>query len=896
MRKIITYILVFTLLLSSITVYAAQSATPIDERIFTLQSLGIINDFEADKKVTRLEAVTAIVKMLVDNTPDLYEGDIGFSDVADDHPEAGYVYYGKQLGIIAGVYNSIFEPMGNITHMQMIKMAVAALGYGAMAEDEGGYPEGYISVAVKYNLVRNMSGLYEEEATMQDMVYLLDNMLSTYPLELKYGTGNYRISQQTLYDQIIERRNQSSIEGIVTAVGDTALKDEKSLRENEISIDGLIYKYDGDDAFEYLGKSVIAYYTEENNSVIISIYEQDRNKEIIIDSNDIDSFIKTELIYNSSDYRTETLRINSDANFIYNYSSYTPGEDEIKIKSGEVRMLDNDNDEIYDVVFINEYESFIIDRISSINNTIYFQKDILYRGKSGFKIDYDDRNKKYSIYDIEGNNINFEDIQEGSVVTIQSDIEQKNNVIIISNETVRGEITEVIKDDDEIKIDATLYKLYEPNAEELLDEYRVGQEGQFILNHKNEIVGTDGRIYSESSYGYVIGINRGRSLLTTPQLKVVSAGTSEKIIEISGNEERITYTYINDNEARVLELADRIYYTGPRMTEDQPNILDNYRLTAGSINLDVFHRAAIMYTLNSAGKINRIQVTKIPGYETAKLESQYAYNFNGKLNSFGGFSSKDAFFIGETTEVICIPTNNRPGDDDYHVDVTISDNSTCTIIPLAIDEKTQVAECAILIESMDASTPKPFKETTKVSIVGKMIQGIDEEGERTYKLEVLTGNKIETPYIRSGSNNEEIVSALKCGDLIKYNTKSSGEIDNIKHIKSMASLGNKYDISKEGSNEETVFAQAYSIVLNRLDDFRNEMIDILTVYTGDKEKSYTILRENAPTVYSYNKRTGAIMMAEIDEILTYDEIGEGASQVYMFVNQNNPEVIVMIQD
>ena len=38
------------------------------------------------------------------------------------------------------------------------------------------------------------------------------------------------------------------------------------------------------------------------------------------------------------------------------------------------------------------------------------------------------------------------------------------------------------------------------------------------------------------------------------------------------------------------------------------------------------------------------------------------------------------------------------------------------------------------------------------------------------------------------------------------------------------------------------------------------------------------------------------MIAETEEILTYDEIGSGASQVYMFVNQNNPEVIVIIQN
>lgn len=893
MRKIIAYSLIITLMLSITTVYATEGAAPIDERTFTLQSLGLIDEFEADKKVSRIEAVTAMVKMLMGDAPDAYEGDTGFMDVESNHPAAGYVYYGKHLGIIAGSADGIFEPTQNVTRMQIVKMAVATLGYQPMAEVEGGYPEGYLSVAAKYKLMRNMSGSYEE-VTMQDMVYLLNNMLDTYPLEAVYGTENYRISETNLYEQIINRRNQSRVEGIVTAVGEMVIKEAKKLRENEISIDNVVYQYEGDDASNYLGKSITAYYQEDDKSVITHVRERDKNDELIINHKDIESFKKTKLTYEKSGGKTETIEIQTEASFIYNNRLYTPETDEVQMKAGEVRLIDNDNDGTYDVVFISEYESFIIDRISPVNNTIYFQKDVLYRGKSGFKFDYEARNKNYFIYDTEGNSMTFDELQENSIAAIQSDIEQDINIVIISKEAVQGEIREIISGEGEIRIDDTVYPLYEPNQIMLLSEFNLGQEGRFLLNHQGEIVGTDGQVSSESRYGYVAGVDGGTGLLRTPRLKLISAGNAEKVIEVSGDRETINYIY-NNGEEQIFEFADKVNYTGPSM-EKQHVKVENLRISSSSLNMNVFHRAAVQYQLNSEGKINKIGVTPIPIYETAKLAGQYAYNLNGKLNSFGGYSEKNAFFIGQSTKVICIPANNTPSEEDYWVDVTISDDSACTIVPIAINEKTQIAECAILIEKMDASTPKPFKESTKVSIVGKLIQGIDKEGELIYRLEVLTGNKLETPYIRSDSNNGNIVSGLQCGDLIKYNTKSSGEIDNITEIRSMANLGTDYDISREGSSEESVFAQAYSIVLNRLDDFRNEMVDILTIDTGSRKKSYTILREDAPTVYSYDKRTGTIMMAEIDEILTYDEIGSGASQVYMFVNQNNPEVIVLIKD
>ena len=64
MRKAIPVLLIVTLILRMNAVVFA--AAPAERSIFRLQALGVIGDYEAEHTVTRGEAVSAFVRMLVD--------------------------------------------------------------------------------------------------------------------------------------------------------------------------------------------------------------------------------------------------------------------------------------------------------------------------------------------------------------------------------------------------------------------------------------------------------------------------------------------------------------------------------------------------------------------------------------------------------------------------------------------------------------------------------------------------------------------------------------------------------------------------------------------------------------------------------------------------------------
>jgi serine protease inhibitor len=98
-----------------------------------------------------------------------YSSENGFSDVTEDE---GYIKAAKANGIISGFEDGTFRPKEPITGEQAIKMVVCALGYDAQAKEQGGYPSGYIQVAMEKGLVVDV------DANSDDMPIAKDAFLS----------------------------------------------------------------------------------------------------------------------------------------------------------------------------------------------------------------------------------------------------------------------------------------------------------------------------------------------------------------------------------------------------------------------------------------------------------------------------------------------------------------------------------------------------------------------------------------------------------------------------------------------------------------------------------------------------------------------------------------------
>lgn len=121
-----------------------------------LSDLGIITGygdgtFLPDKNISRAE-VSAIVVRAARLDADI-SGKSIYTDVPDGFWARKYIMSATEAGILNGIGNNCFSPVTDVTHSQIIKIAVCISGKGELAEKRGGWPGGYIQAAYEHEII-----------------------------------------------------------------------------------------------------------------------------------------------------------------------------------------------------------------------------------------------------------------------------------------------------------------------------------------------------------------------------------------------------------------------------------------------------------------------------------------------------------------------------------------------------------------------------------------------------------------------------------------------------------------------------------------------------------------------------------------------------------------------
>jgi hypothetical protein len=150
------------------TAFAATGFTdfPAGAEVDFLIDQGIINGYEDGtfrpfNEITRAEFTAMLCRaMKKEDSAKSLAGQSGFSDVKPSNWASGYIQWAKNNGIINGVGGGRFDPQGNVTYEQAVKMIVLAMGYEeSLAESKGGYPKGYMSIGQSAGLYIDVPGV-----------------------------------------------------------------------------------------------------------------------------------------------------------------------------------------------------------------------------------------------------------------------------------------------------------------------------------------------------------------------------------------------------------------------------------------------------------------------------------------------------------------------------------------------------------------------------------------------------------------------------------------------------------------------------------------------------------------------------------------------------------------
>ena len=609
LKKALSLLVVLCLVLGTVGMSAVAASYPdtngtrYEQAINLVSSLGIMTGFEdgtfrPDDNLTRAQYCTVLVRMLgmtdvLDSTSYVF-----FEDVLEDEWYAKPISLIFSLGLASGYGDGNFGPNDSVRYQDAVKMTVNALGYGFMAEENGGYPSGYMSVAQSLGMLKGISAVGTDPLSRGALAQLVYNSLNVELLKETYGTDGkgYEESDETLLERVF---GATKAEGLVTANSTTALLGGKALNEGEVAIDGEVFKEGATNAGKHLGYYVTYYYVENDNGdleIVSCELKPSSNKSLTIEADDVVRYtgnisetggatltystngskntnvkLKNGIVVVYNGKRVASVTASGRANADYDLAALLPAY-------GSITLINNDANSDYDILTIEDVKTDQVTGINKGNKYIY--------AKQAGTIDLSqaDDNKEFTYSIIrDGVEVPFDSLAIDTVLSVLKSKDGMNYTMYASTAQVAGEIQAInykngAKDVyDTVTIDGTKYKV----VPDFPDTIELGKEGKFFLDYKGRIAayatGTAGAV----RYCYLMAAdNQSTKLTTDVSIQVFTTGGT--MAEYKLNEDvrftgRLDGAWVKDYKIKAPELYEKalmVEDSGRTRVNDQLIVID----------------------------------------------------------------------------------------------------------------------------------------------------------------------------------------------------------------------------------------------------------------------------------------------------------------------------------
>lgn len=639
-----------------------------------------------------------------------------FSDVKSDDARSGYVLSAYTNGLMLGYSDGRFDPNGAINQEQLTKVLSRMTGYNILADINGGSAQAYSNAAAKAGFFRGVSFKNPKSITAGELALAVKKALNVNMMEfqsMEGGLDEYKITEgKTL---LSDKLKLYTATGQVTANYYTSLAGASTLTERQVEINRKIYTSNLSDIDSYLGREVIFYLTEDDDTIVGAERKYDKDEtELTISSYDISNITSDEISYIDSEGNVEEVSYTTGGYLILNglaKLAWSKGDLQT-VTNGELVLIDSNKDGTYDVIFATQYKDLLVDRISLANEIVYFKT-----GSSIEKLDFSSSNKaqKLDLKNSSGEKISVKDISADSVLSVSQSTQNAVVKAVLSDLTVIGTCTEI--NDDEIILDGESFPL---NVELAADKsfIEMDKQGVFRLNYLGKIAYTD---YGSSllyNYGYLLGVDSKRGAKGETQFKMLTEGGSVEYIKLADK------VRINDAKKQI-ERED---------VEQDASLFPN----------GTFLEQMIIYELNADGLLKSLK-TAVDGSSMDKDERSTVFSrdayYNGGSSDYrtryisGNWKMFGNFILNDECKVFVIPTATSPDDEGYGV------YSITSLVPDAFYEdvqlfdadKNNVVPVVVVKGVQEHYTGKTLGVVTKVS------ESVGKDGETLTKLTVFTG-------------------------------------------------------------------------------------------------------------------------------------------------------------
>lgn len=760
-----------------------------------------------------------------------------FSDISE-HWARYNIKTAYDKKIVNGFTDGTFRPDDNVTYEQALKMVVCTLGYGDMAENQGGYPTGYHNQSAVLGLTDNIEGVSFSEAAPRGVIaQIVYNALEISMKELAADGVNWVSTEKTLLNDYLYVKKfegeMAGVEDYVTGncngkllLGQMQVVD-LSNPSNYVTMNYTEYTENITDISKLLGKKITAYYRQKNPSdepvLVIFDDESANNEECTINYKDIVSANNgTIKYYKEGVSSVQTLKFDPDnVSVRYNGKSvdktagtklrnknFTSSDNEFTsvysftdaIEAwlnptseffiyGDIVFTDRGGDGKFDDIQINDYQTIVAIKSPSVSD--YKISDKLRTGNS---LILNPEDTKYSFTIVEdGKQIKTTAISANDVLLVAESIDEKLYTVYVTNNKISGKITSINASENTLDIDNVTYTIGSQcesyiSSKQDGKQFSTGQEVTLYTDMFDTLV--YGEIASETALPYAF----------------ISTAYEE-----AGTETCYITAYCptrNSSQATNYPLKTKLSVNGETMTAKAA--LAKLKETSSNSNKDVTSGSVSAYSqlikmeVNTDGEISKIitlaDETNSTNEDADKIVrckelGTYTYSSSSFLKS-----GQTQFSMNSSTLIIVVPSDRARDGFSKKSTSSLTTGKDYTLEAYDISSSRYAKVVLVYGESNITEVSK----TTLYSIVSKTPTAVADDDDVTQQFNVYSTALTEKTW-KTADTSE--FSDVAIGDVLLFgydqNGKATGRIDCILYsdIKNMLD-GKKTSITVNGETKE----------------------------------------------------------------------------------------------
>lgn len=493
-------------------------------------------------------------------------------------------------GILSVGNDRKFEPERTILSEEAAKILISVLGYGSVAENNGGFPYGYTKIANRIKL--NMPNEGTALTTSAALAMIEDSMqIYCYEPTRFSNDGHVDFSNKSGETLLSLYHSIKSEEGYVRAANTVSL-DGVSCAEDQIVIGDNTYQSEVGYTEGFLGTEVKVFYRfqKENdirNAVLIIEKDNSNVRDFEIKKiSGLDTSYKLN-VWNDDETKQSSYSIDRGVTVIKNGITE---EKDIRtifdsLTNGTVRIVDADNNGSYEYCIIKDYVPFVVNYINSSSGVIY---DGLKGGSYNLEA-YD----FMRIYDGTFNETTVYALSQNDVLSVAESSDKKSYIEIVSSaKTISGTVDSIknINGETIVEINGAEYEVNKLFLEK--NSIYAGSDGSFKLDMFDAIVAFDQSSVSGLKLGLLVNAVCEDFFDSYLKLKIFGSDGKMGAYTVSDG---VKIDEVNYNDARKA-------FAALKNTEKE--------------KIDV---GIIRYSLNSDGKIDCIDTEKLTDKENEKV-------------------------------------------------------------------------------------------------------------------------------------------------------------------------------------------------------------------------------------------------------------------------------------